>query len=77
METTPEFDHEALLELAETRMPFGKHRGMLLIDLPETYVVWFARQGFPAGKLGRMLQTIYEIKVNGLEFLFEPLRQSE
>ena len=77
METTLEFDHEALLELAETRMPFGKHRGMLLIDLPETYVVWFARQGFPAGKLGRMLQTIYEIKVNGLEFLFEPLRQSE
>ena len=77
MDNPPGFDHEALLELAQARMPFGRHRGVLLIDLPETYVVWFARQGFPAGKLGRMLQTIYEIKVNGLEFLFDPLRRSE
>jgi uncharacterized protein (DUF3820 family) len=55
-------------------MPFGKYRGRLLIDLPEPYVVWFARQGFPEGKLGRMLRIVYEIKVNGLEYLFEPLR---
>jgi uncharacterized protein len=77
MDTTPDFDRQALLELAEARMPFGRHRGVLLIDLPENYVIWFARQGFPSGKLGRMLQTIYEIKVNGLEFLFDPLRRSE
>ncbi len=69
------FDHTRLLELAETRMPFGKYSGRLLIDLPEPYVVWFASQGFPQGKLGEMLQTIYEIKVNGLEYLFEPLRK--
>ena len=56
------------------RMPFGKYAGRLLIDLPEPYVVWFAGEGFPEGKLGRMLQTIHEIKVNGLEFLFDPLR---
>jgi len=56
-------------------MPFGKYSGRLLIDLPEPYVVWFAGEGFPPGKLGRMLQTIYEIKVNGLEYLFEPLRK--
>jgi hypothetical protein len=68
------FHHEALLELAATRMPFGKHQGWLLIDLPEPYVVWFAQQGFPEGKLGRMLRAVYEIKVNGLEFLFDPLR---
>ncbi len=55
-------------------MPFGKYRGRRLIDLPEPYVVWFARQGFPEGKLGRMLQTVYEIKLNGLEYLFDPLR---
>lgn len=73
-QTTP-FDHQALLELAETKMPFGKYSGRLLIDLPEPYVVWFAGEGFPPGKLGRMLQTIYEIKVNGLEYLFEPLRK--
>lgn len=66
---------EDLLELAAMRMPFGKYRGRLLLDLPEPYVVWFASKGFPEGRLGRMLQTVYEIKVNGLEYLFEPLRQ--
>jgi hypothetical protein len=55
-------------------MPFGKYQGRLLIDLPEPYLVWFAQQGFPAGKLGRMLATVHTIKVNGLEYLFEPLR---
>lgn len=74
MQPSPAFDHAALLELAAMRMPFGKHAGMRLIDLPEPYVVWFARQGFPAGKLGEMLQATYEIKVNGLEFLFDSLR---
>jgi uncharacterized protein (DUF3820 family) len=68
------FDPTELLELAKMRMPFGKYAGRLLIDLPEPYVVWFAQKGFPAGKLGRMLQTVHEIKVNGLEFLFDPLR---
>jgi hypothetical protein len=70
----PACDHTALLELAEMRMPFGKYAGRRLIDLPEPYVVWLAQQGFPAGKLGRMLQAVYEIKLNGLEFLFDPLR---
>ncbi|MDD5106706.1 MAG: DUF3820 family protein [Desulfuromonadaceae bacterium] len=67
------FDHIKLLELAATRMPFGKHRGQRLIDLPEPYVVWFAGQGFPPGKLGELLQTVYTIKVNGLEYLFDKL----
>lgn len=71
---TPLSDPQQLLELAETRMPFGKYQGRLLIDLPEPYVVWFAQQGFPKGKLGDQLRTIYEIKVNGLEYLFDPLR---
>ncbi|WP_020677529.1 DUF3820 family protein [Geopsychrobacter electrodiphilus] len=74
MQPGPAFNHKALLELAATRMPFGKYEGMRLIDLPEPYVVWFHRQGFPEGKLGQMLGTIYEIKVNGLEYLFDPLR---
>jgi uncharacterized protein (DUF3820 family) len=69
----PEFDHAKLLELAATRMPFGKYKGRKLVDLPEPYVVWFAGQGFPPGKLGEMLQTVYEIKVNGLEYLFDKL----
>lgn len=69
-------NHTYLLELAGMRMPFGKYKGRLLIDLPEPYVIWFSRQGFPKGKLGDMLQTVYHIKVNGLEHLFEPLRRS-
>lgn len=65
---------EELLELAKMKMPFGKYSGRLLIDLPEPYVVWFYQQGLPSGKLGKALATIYEVKVNGLEYLFEPLR---
>lgn len=67
-------DRRRLQELAAARMPFGKYQGRRLIDLPEPYVVWFARQGFPEGRLGEDLRSVYEIKVNGLEYLFAPLR---
>lgn len=73
--TTLEPDPEFLLKLASYRMPFGKYANRLLIDLPEPYVVWFAKQGFPKGELGVMLQIVHEIKVNGLEYLFNPLRK--
>lgn len=72
--TVPELSRQALQELAEARMPFGRYAGRLLIDLPEGYVVWPAGQGYPGGRLGRQLRAIYEIKLNGLEYLFEPLR---
>lgn len=62
-----------LLELAEYRMPFGKYTGIKLVDLPEPYVVWFAQQGYPKGKLGELMKIVYEIKVNGLEYLFEKM----
>jgi uncharacterized protein (DUF3820 family) len=67
-------DGAVLLKLAKMRMPFGKYKERRLIDLPETYVVWLAQKGFPAGQLGDMLRMVYEIKVNGLEYLFKPLR---
>lgn len=69
-----DFDRQKLVELATMRMPFGKYSGRLLIDLPEPYVVWFGQKGFPDGKLGEMLRIVYEIKRNGLEYLFEPFR---
>ena len=72
MQLTPHPDH--LMKLVTTRMPFGRYQGTCLIDLPEPYVVWFHQQGFPQGEIGRLLAEIYEIKVNGLESLFEPLR---
>jgi uncharacterized protein len=68
-------DPELLLKLAKMRMPFGKYKGRLLIDLPEPYVVWFSQKGFPQGQIGEMLRIIYEIKTNGLEYLFKPLRE--
>ena len=68
------FQPEDLLEIARMRMPFGRYEGRVLIDLPEPYVVWFAKNGFPEGKLGRLLGLLYEIKLNGLETLFDPLR---
>lgn len=67
-------DSQLLVELARTRMPFGRYRGRLLVDLPEPYVVWFRQQGFPRGRLGELLALLYDVKANGLERLFDPLR---
>lgn len=64
-------DKEAFLKLAAYEMPFGKYKGLRLVDLPEPYLVWFSRNGFPKGRLGEMMQTVYEIKLNGLEYLFD------
>ncbi|MBT8245081.1 MAG: DUF3820 family protein [Winogradskyella sp.] len=58
---------ETLIELAKYKMPFGKYKGQYLVDIPEYYYTWFKQKGFPKGKLGNMMQQMYEIKVNGLE----------
>lgn len=68
-------DSKLLLQLVEMQMPFGKYKGRLLCDLPVSYLEWFNRKGFPEGKLGMLLQTIYEIKLNGLEHLLVPLKK--
>lgn len=67
-------DPELLLKLANYRMPYGKYASRRLIDLPESYVIWYANKGFPGGELGKMLSIVHEIKINGLEYLFEPLK---
>jgi len=64
-----------LLQLVQMKMPFGKYKGTLLCNLPVSYLEWFQRKGFPKGKLGVLLATIYEIKLNGLEQLLNPLKQ--
>ncbi len=69
------FEQNDLVKLATMTMPFGKHQGVTLIDLPEPYVVWFYTKGLPEGKLGDLLGLLYEIKLNGLESLVYPLRQ--
>lgn len=69
------FEQNDLIKLTRITMPFGKYQGRLLIDLPESYVLWFYDQGFPQGELGKLLGLLYEIKLNGLDDLVNPLRE--
>lgn len=62
-------------ELAVAKMPFGKYKDRFLIELPEPYLVWFSRQGFPKGKLGQQLEAMLEIKTNGLEPIIYEIRK--
>jgi hypothetical protein len=65
---------QILIDLVKVEMPFGKYKGTVLCNIPVSYLEWFNREGFPKGKLGQQLQTLYEIKLNGLEYLLEPLK---
>jgi uncharacterized protein (DUF3820 family) len=68
-------DSQLLLDLIKMQMPFGKYKGRILCNLPVSYLEWFNAKGFPDGKLGMLLRTIYEIKLNGLEYLLEPIKK--
>ena len=68
-------DHKILTDIVITKMPFGKYKNVLVCDLPISYLEWFAQKGFSNGRLGVMLATIYEIKLNGLTEIIEPLRK--
>lgn len=67
---------EDLQRLVTLEMPFGKHKGTLIADLPGNYLTWFAREGFPSGEIGRLLALMHEIDHNGLSDLLKPLRSS-
>jgi uncharacterized protein len=64
-----------LISLVTTQMPYGKYQGKRICDLPEFYLVWYHQKGFPPGKLGELMGLMYEIKLNGLEYLLEPIRK--
>lgn len=66
--------NEDLLELVRLKMPFGKYQGRLIADLPENYLLWFAKKGFPENRLGALMQLMLVIQENGLERLLQPLR---
>ena len=68
-------DHKLMMELVTMKMPFGKYAGRLLSDLPVHYLEWFQREGFPKGRLGMQLATLYEIKTNGLEEILHKLKR--
>jgi uncharacterized protein (DUF3820 family) len=66
-------EHRLLIELANYRMPFGKYKDRLLVDLPEAYLLWFKEKGFPENKLGFLLENMLEIKLSGSAGLLRPL----
>ncbi len=70
-------DPKLLIELVQLKMPFGKFKGRILCDLPVAYLEWFQQKGFPKGRLGVLLETLYEIKINGLEYLLKPLKNRD
>lgn len=71
------FPPEYLRLLVTTAMPFGKYKGRKLADLPEPYLLWFQREGFPNGRLGELMAVALELKLHGLERLLSPLREDK
>lgn len=63
-----------LHDLAFSKMPFGKYKDTYLSDIPESYYIWFRQKGFPNGKLGRQMQAVFEMKINGLSYLLRKIR---
>ncbi|MEM7361176.1 MAG: DUF3820 family protein [Pseudomonadota bacterium] len=76
--TSPEqplgFTPEHLLKLAHWKMPYGKYQGRALIDLPEEYLFWFEKQGFPEGELGNLLKFCLDLKIEGLDSVVKPIK---
>ena len=73
---TAPIDPQMLIELVRVRMHFGKYKNRILCDLPVSYLEWFQQKGFPLGKIGMLLSALYEIKLNGLEYLLKPIRKN-
>jgi len=68
-------DRQFLIDLAKMKMPFGKYKDRFLIDLPEHYIVWYKNKGFPKGKLGKQMELVYELKLNGLEDIVRKIKR--
>jgi|TARA_B110000977_G_C10725514_1_gene356935 uncharacterized protein (DUF3820 family) len=68
-------DRQFLIDLAKMKMPFGKYKGRFLIDLPEHYIVWYKTKGFPVGKLGKQMELVYELQLNGLEDIIKRIQR--
>ncbi|GGH07288.1 DUF3820 family protein [Mucilaginibacter phyllosphaerae] len=66
---------QILIDVVNTRMPFGKYKDTLLCDMPVSYLEWMHKKGFPPGKLGMMLSTVFEIKSNGVDQLLRQIKQ--
>ncbi len=65
------------MQLVTMKMPYGKYKDRLICDLPEYYLIWYHRKGFPPGNLGILMASMAEIRLNGLEYLLTPLRNKK
>lgn len=73
MEIQP--DRQVLLDIVNTRMPFGKFKGRLLCDIPVYYLVWCQQKdAFPKGKIGDLMKNVLEIKTNNLDYILEKIK---
>ena len=69
-------DSKILIEIVQTKMPFGKYKGTFISYLPVYYLEWLHNKGFPPGKLGMLLGSVYEIKINGLMSILTLVKKS-
>jgi uncharacterized protein (DUF3820 family) len=69
-------DPKILVDIVKTKMPFGKYKGSLICDLPVSYLEWFKNKGFPPGKMGMLLSSVYEIKINGMNSILTLVKQT-
>lgn len=67
---------ENLELIVTTKMPYGKYAGYRLCDIPEHYLVWMKNKGFPKYKLGMLLEIVYEMKLEGLDYLISDLKRN-
>jgi uncharacterized protein (DUF3820 family) len=65
---------QSLEKLVTMKMPYGKYAGRILCDLPGNYLSWFAREGFPKGELGELLELMHTLDHNNLTDLLTPLK---
>ncbi|WP_347254792.1 DUF3820 family protein [Leminorella grimontii] len=63
-----------LIKIANTPMPFGKYKGRMLVDVPDEYLLWFAKKGFPKGELGELMELTLALKIEGLDCVIRPLK---
>jgi uncharacterized protein (DUF3820 family) len=69
--------------IGRMRMPYGKFGpshfppdGVPIYDLPAEYLSWFAtKAGWPKGRLGGLLQMVYQMKVDGADAVFDVFRR--
>ena len=67
-------DSKILIDIVQTKMPFGKYKGTMICDLPVYYLEWMHTKGFPPGKMGMLLSSVYEIKINGLNSIISMVK---